>query len=345
MSYVSRWLRNARSVSVPQSLMPAVLASVLAIGSEGWSFFLSVLACLGVVCAHMALNLADDYFDYQMDMLSDREKVIRQGFRAVMVKYPYLTSGEESLKSLRRAIVAFLGVSLACGLVIFVTRTLQNGFTGAQGSWWIVLVVALTGLLGVFYSAPPLKLAFRGLGELVIGLIFGPLLMVGVYYAASGALRPEIFWISVPVGVLVLNILFTHSFIERASDAGSGKLTLALLLKYNTLNLVAACLFNLLPLVSIVLAVCLGALSPAYLAILLVSPASIWLCHSLYRFNEGLTEVAESPAFFLGPMPNWPAIREAGMDWFMMRWLTARNVLAGFCVIIIIVKLVLLIFS
>ena len=67
-----------------QSLMPAVLAVVLAIGAEGFNIYLALLACLGVACAHLGMNLADDYFDYKADMLSDRDKVIRKGFRAMM---------------------------------------------------------------------------------------------------------------------------------------------------------------------------------------------------------------------------------------------------------------------
>ena len=46
-----------------QSLMPAVLAVVLAIGAECFNIYLALLACLGVACAHLGMNLADDYFD------------------------------------------------------------------------------------------------------------------------------------------------------------------------------------------------------------------------------------------------------------------------------------------
>ena len=46
-----------------QSLMPAVLAVIVALGGEGFSVLCAVLAVVGVACFHLSMNLADDYFD------------------------------------------------------------------------------------------------------------------------------------------------------------------------------------------------------------------------------------------------------------------------------------------
>ena len=99
-----------------QSMMPAVLATICAIGSEKFNILCGFAAILGVVCAHLALNLADDWFDYRIDMMGDREKVIRQGFRAMSVKYPYFTDGSETPRSAAAAIATFGGIALTCGL-------------------------------------------------------------------------------------------------------------------------------------------------------------------------------------------------------------------------------------
>lgn len=347
MNALSIWIKNARSSSLVQSIMPSVLAVTVALGSEGFSLLEALIAVVGVICAHLSLNLADDYFDYRYDILPDREKVVRKGFRAVMVKYPYLTDGSQTPKTLLRAIIGFGSFALFCGLIVFIIRTLTEGFfgNGGGGSWIILAIAALTGFLGIFYSAPPLKLAFRGFGELIIGVIFGPLLMLGVYYSASGTITPEILWISIPVGLWVLNILYTHSFLERAGDAESGKKTLALLLKTNNANMLMAIAINALPFLMILSAVCLGFIHPAYLAIFLLAPPSLWLCRSLYKFNQGQTGVPDKAPSFLGPMgKNWSEVKKHNMDWFLMRWIAARNILGGFCAIITIVKLILVIF-
>ena len=160
-----------------QSLMPSVVAVVTAIGTEGFSWWLALVAVAGVWCAHLACNLIDDYFDYKADMLKDRQEVVRKGIKAYTAKYPYLTDRSATLGSLRRAIAVFVLLAAACGLVV-----------GWQRDWAILLIALAAGLLGFFYSAPPIKFCYWGMGEVVTGLIFGPLLMAGVYWAASGVM-------------------------------------------------------------------------------------------------------------------------------------------------------------
>ena len=341
MKKIRRWLKNARSVALPQSLMPAVLAVVMSLGYPGFNFWLALLAVVGVALAHLAMNLADDYFDYKVDMLGDRDKVIRKGFRAMMVKYPYLTDGSESVKTLRRAIAQLVIAACLCGSVIFLVRGLGMGTFVI--SWWIVAIVAATAFLGIFYSAPPFKLAYRGLGEPVIGVIFGPLLMMGVFYSAAGFVDWDIIGTSIPVGLLVLNILYTHSFIEKEGDAASNKMTLARLIGSYKANLPMVYIVNFLPYLLVILSVVLGYLHPAYLAVLVVLPRSLWLCSSLRDFANGKQDVPEKPYRWLGPMREWEPVRASGVDWFLMRWLTARNILSGFCLVLIVVKLILLI--
>ena len=75
-----QWLINAREGATAQSTLPSILAVVMAIGAPGFNIWLAILAVLGVKCAHLAMNLIDDLFDYKADMLSDRLGAIRQGF-------------------------------------------------------------------------------------------------------------------------------------------------------------------------------------------------------------------------------------------------------------------------
>lgn len=345
MASIKQWFHNARPTALPQSLMPAVLALVLVINQSDFNLICGLLAVIGVACAHLAMNLADDYFDYKVDMHSDRDRIIRKGFRAMSQKYVYLLNGSATLGSLRKVIALLVIGAVVCGAPVFIYRLLNQGFTGPEGCWWILAVVAATGVLGVFYSAPPLKLAYRGLGELVIGLIFGPLIMIGVAYSACGSVPSNIFWTSIPVGMLVLNILYTHSFVEIDSDAASNKMTFARLMPSRFWRMFVTYIVNLLPFAMVCGAVLTGRLHPAYVAVLLVLPRSIWLCSSLRRFSLGDYSLPSEPPKFLGKMRDWGPVKEKGIDWFLMRWLTARNTLSGFCGILIVVKIILLIFA
>lgn len=339
MVSLKQWLINAREGATAQSTLPSILAVVMAIGAPGFNIWLAILAVLGVKCAHLAMNLIDDLFDYKADMLSDRLGAIRQGFKAYTAKYPYLTDGSVTVRGLKLAIAAFGAVAFACGAVIVYFRTLWGGFIGPDGSVWMIFCVGLTAFLGVFYSAPPIKFCYWGAGEAVTGIIFGPLLMIGMSYACAGTLTPEIGILSIPVGLLVMNILYTHSFIDESGDKASGKYTLAGLIRSKGGKLAVSIVLNFLPFLIVVVAVALGRVHPAYLAVFIALPRAIWLIRSLLAFTRG--EELETSKF-LGPMGNWDAIKAAGLSWYLSRWFTARNLLTLYCILIALVRIVLL---
>lgn len=333
MQMKTNWIKNARAESLPQSVMPAIVAVVLAIGATDFCWWSAVLAVVGVALAHLSANLADDYFDYKADMLKDRETVVRQGIKAFTAKYPYLTDGSATPKQLRNAMGAFGLGAVVVGVVICMFR-----------GWDLMIVAAVAGILAFFYSAPPLKLCYHGLGELVTGLIFGPLLMLGVFWASAGEIWWGILGVSVPMGLLVTNILFTHSMIDKAGDTASAKKTLAAVCP--SMNLLISWLLIFVPF----LIITYFAWSQSrwlYLLVYVMLPRAIWLYWSLIQFQKGsdFEKELEKPRKMLGPMGDWATYRKLGLDWFLIRWLTARNIVSGYCSVIILVKVAELVFG
>ena len=95
-----------------------------------------------------------------------------------------------------------------------------------------------------------MRLGYPGLGELVIGVVFGPLNMMGAAAAVTGAaFRPDMFILSIGIGCLVTNIVFVHSVMEAAADKQLGKRTFAHLLGGKTSQITALAVFTLEPLV------------------------------------------------------------------------------------------------
>ena len=169
------WFKNARPISLPQSLLPALTAVALSYGNEEYSLVCAIASIIGVVFLHLGFNLMDDWFDYKTGSAEARQKVANEGFRGRMIKYPYLTSGEATPKQLLVATWCFLAAAAVMATVVFAVR-----------GWMILGWVAAALIIGASYSGGPLKLGFRGLGELVIFVMFGPLMMSGVYYAITG---------------------------------------------------------------------------------------------------------------------------------------------------------------
>ncbi len=218
---LSFWFNNARPVALPQSLLPALLALALAASEQPASFnlLLGLLAVLGAELAHLSLNLFDDYFDYRKLQSGFRDRLAAAGQKVRTGKTPYLTSGQANVGQLLAACLFFGAAACLCGLPVLICR-----------GWGILWLVGAGLLLGLFYSAPPLRLSYHGLGDVVIGIVFGPLLMFGVYLAACGTLSFMIWPLAIAMGLLVANIGYVHSLLDVAPDRYADKKTLADLL-------------------------------------------------------------------------------------------------------------------
>lgn len=314
------WYVNARPVSLPQSMLPALTAVVIAAGEPSFSLPLAVLAVLGAALAHLSMNLFDDYFDYRKLETGFRDTLAAQGFRARTAKCPYLTSGEATVRELLLACVGFGAAAVFCGFWIFL-------FRGTM----IICPVALCVILGISYSGDPLRLSYRGLGEAVIGVIFGPLLMSGVYMSACGQINPALMLAACALGLLVTNILYTHSVLDYEADQFAGKSTLAGLLKTKERMLKASAVFSFLPFLLILFGIIVRWFSPWWLLVVLALPQAAALYRSMQLFTERPKFVPERH-FWYGPMANWQKIRQAGIDWFMLRWYLSRNLTTGFAI-------------
>ena len=328
MKRLSFWWDNARPISLPQSLLPALTAVVLSVGVGEFSWICAVAAIIGVIFTHLGMNLLDDWFDYKAGSAQAREKVATEGFRGRMVKYPYLTSGKATPKQLLGAVACFLSVAAVMGAIVVAVR-----------GWEVLGWIAAALIIGISYSGGPLKLGFRGLGELVIFLMFGPLMMTGVYFAITGAVDWKITWLSIAVGLLVTNIVYSHSVLDSIPDAKMGKKTMAHLMGGKKGQIFLSALINILPYMMVVAGVAMKQLHPAYLAVLVVLPVSIWLIRSL---NDHVNErpVTSETKPWMGPMGDFEKYKAAGVDWFLLRWLVARNIVMIFCIILIIVNLI-----
>jgi 1,4-dihydroxy-2-naphthoate octaprenyltransferase len=98
---------------------------------------------------------------------------------------------------------------------------------GVRGSTALLVIGVLGFIVSLEYTAPPLKLVYRGLGEIAVAIGFGPLMLLGAYVVQSrGALAWEPVVASIPVALLVALILYVNEIPDRRGDARAGKRTL-----------------------------------------------------------------------------------------------------------------------
>jgi 1,4-dihydroxy-2-naphthoate polyprenyltransferase len=212
LDLVTRWIVVSRAAVLPMTLVAGLVAALLTVGQPGLDWRLLALAILGITLAHLANNLMNDLYDTSSG--SDSASYPR----ALYAPHPILSG----LVTRRSLIVAAVAINLA-DLAILVVLTLARG--------WPVVAFALAGfVLSVAYTAPPLRLKKRGLGEPDVLVVWGPLMVGGTYYAGVGSLPWQVLLASLPYGLLCVAVLMGKHTDKIPFDAPLGIRTLPVIL-------------------------------------------------------------------------------------------------------------------
>mgnify|MGYP001548687506 FL=1 len=276
---VSRWLFLTRAGVIPMTLVSALSAGLLAIFYDDpvdWALF--ALSTFGLVLAHMANNLMNDLFDLQVG--TDQEDYPRNLYSP----HPVL-SGVISKKGL----MATALVVNVLGLIVMLLLVAARG--------WPIAAFALAGfVLSVGYTAPPLRLKKHGLGEVTVIAVWGPLMMGGTYYAATGSIPWQVYVASLPYAILSTTVLMGKHIDKLAWDERDGTRTLPVVLGEERARRATRAMF----VTSYVLTAVLVAVRIFPVAALLVF-ASFQLLPRVWE-AYGNPKPAESPV----PNPVWP---------------------------------------
>ncbi len=212
LDQVSRWLVITRAGVLPMTLTAGAIAGLLAVRRPDFAAGWYALAFLGIVLAHVSNNLVNDLFDTDTGLDSDQYP------RALYAPHPIL-SGMITRAGLIRAAAL---VNLADVVILIV-------LVAARG--WVVLAFGIAGVvLNVAYTAPPLRLKKRGLGELDVLVVWGPLMIAGTYYTAVGHLPWQVWPASIPYGLLCTAVLMGKHIDKLPWDAKAGIRTLPVIL-------------------------------------------------------------------------------------------------------------------
>jgi 1,4-dihydroxy-2-naphthoate octaprenyltransferase len=81
-----------------------------------------------------------------------------------------------------------------------------------------------------FYSAGPLPLGKIGLGQPLVFVFMGLVMVSGSYYVQTGGFTPDIFWLALPVGCTVTAILAANNIRDMEEDRAVQKRTIVTVL-------------------------------------------------------------------------------------------------------------------
>ncbi|NLH47137.1 MAG: prenyltransferase [Myxococcales bacterium] len=205
------FLRQSRVLFLTCTLVPVSFGGALAYYETGRFDWLSFALCLlGVSAAHLGVNLSNDYFDFRSG--ADRPET---GDRPYSGGGDALTRDRVDPHQVRRWFWSCFLVAAAIGLVLFLR--MDRGRP-------LMLAIAVLGFIGgYFYTAPPLRLAYRGLGELDIFLFLGPAPALGTFVVLTGEITWRAFWLSLPIAGLITLLLWINQYTDFETDRAAGK--------------------------------------------------------------------------------------------------------------------------
>jgi len=181
-----------------------------AVGPLHWGWL--ALTVVGIFCIEVAKNASGEIFDYDSGAdpgVAPEHLTPFSGGKRVLVE-GLLTRSQ----TIGIAAVAYL-LGIAIGLVIAMYREPM------------VLWLGMIGMgAAYFYNAAPLRLAYRGLGELTVAFCYGPLICCGMYLVQQGTVTLQVFALSLPLGLLIGAFLWINEFPDVHADQKAHKKTL-----------------------------------------------------------------------------------------------------------------------
>ena len=193
------------------STIPMAVGAAMAFawrGAFSWPWFLTGAAAIYLI--EIGKNAFNEYVDYLsgVDRFVDPDK--RTPFSGGKKT---IVDGKLKLKETMVIALITMGAGALVGLYVVFHREFHVLWFGLAGFFF-----------SSFYSLPPLKFSYRGLGEPVVGLTFGPLITAGTFLVQAHTVTPAVILASLPLGFLIANVLWINQFPDYEADLRGGKL-------------------------------------------------------------------------------------------------------------------------
>lgn len=207
VSAVRAWILASRPATLPAAAVPVFVGAAAAV-SDGAAFrpFVFIATLLCALLIQLGTNFANDYSDFHRG--ADNEG--RLGPLRVT------QSGLIAPSSVRRGIIAAFGFAVVFGVALVVI-----------GGWPIILIGLASVISGLAYTGGPYPLGYHGLGDIFVFVFFGVLAVTGTAYLQAGEWTLFSLLLSIPVGLIVTNILVINNLRDLPTDLAAGKKTLA----------------------------------------------------------------------------------------------------------------------
>ena len=205
--FIRVWWMATRPFSFTASVTPVALGAALAAWDGKFNLLIFGLVLVGSVAIHAGTNLINDYYDW------------RKGTDTAESLGPNRPLKEKLVTPRQVLIAGLLCFALGGGIGLYLVA--------ARGGLFILVIGVLSVLAGYFYTAGPAAFAYIGLGEVIVFIFMGPIMVVGSYFMLAQDVPLRVVLLAVPVGMLVAAILHANNMRDHDMDRAQGKRTLS----------------------------------------------------------------------------------------------------------------------
>ncbi|MYB84123.1 MAG: 1,4-dihydroxy-2-naphthoate octaprenyltransferase [Chloroflexi bacterium] len=200
------WFWATRPFSLSASVAPVLVGTALAatVGALDWLLF--ALALTGSVAIQIGTNLTDEYSDHRKS----------GGEGKFLAPHKVIQRGLLSERAVALGMGAAFGYGVVAGLIIV-----------AHVGWPILAVGVASVAAAYLYAGGPKPLGTLGLGEPVVFVFMGQVMVMASYYVQQEALTWASFYVSLPVAFIVTAILVVNNIRDVEEDREAGKRSLA----------------------------------------------------------------------------------------------------------------------
>lgn len=192
------------------STIPMLVAAAMAYNLNGtFNLYWFLWTVIGIYFIEIGKNAINEFVDYNSGVdifVSQKERTPFSGGKKTIV------NGKLTIIETKVIALITMSVGAAIGIYISIYRE--------AGVFWIGLIGFI---FAIIYSLPPFKLAYRGLGEITVGLTFGPIIVLGTYLVQAHTISPSIILVSLPIGFLITNVLWINQYPDCRADRKGGK--------------------------------------------------------------------------------------------------------------------------
>ncbi len=230
VSKVKAWLQEVKLGIIPASTIPIFVGTAVAFGLDGvFNLELFLVTLIAGIFLHWGADVANDYFDHTEE---------KTGSDDINVEFIRPYSGGS--RTIQQGLLTPKEVAVGA-VVCYIVAGILGLYLFLRLGWVILALGGIGAFFGFFYSTPPIRFVKRGIGEFVIGTMFGFLMVVGAYYVQIAELVSiPLAWplnipiqqfiepalVSIPVAIMIALVLYINEFPDYIADRDANKRTL-----------------------------------------------------------------------------------------------------------------------